>query len=511
MASAKARYDAMGPDRWQFLQRARANAMLTIPSLMPLEGHDSKSHLIEPYQGLGSLGVTSLTSRLALALLPAGRPHLRMDVSNKIMFEMEGEIDPEVTRQLSKAEKLIQMKVEAVNWRATTLASVAQLIVSGSVIEHMLPDGSIRLFRLDQFVWRRDHRGRVVECVIRECFDKDALPKDVPVPEGLMVQNDSTGTMKTKQVELYTHIMYDNSDSEKPTYKVRREASTGAQVGDVQEYPEGECPYFFLRWASMPGEDYGRSKCEEVIADLRSLDGLEKSSLEIGALGAKNFVMIRPSATAAGLKNRIARIDNGDVVMGDPDSVDLKQFVSPGGFQIVDAQINRIAERVGRAFLLSAPGQRNAERVTATEIERDIQELESTLGGTFSVLSLEMLEARTKLLMVYMQRNKEFPETDKDTFNVTILTGLEALSRERDVQRGVQFANILQMFGEQGIDATKLDVVLNKIAVGLGFADAIRSADEIAQRQQQREQQAMVQQAIPNAVKAATGGGQSGG
>ena len=86
--SAKERYVAMTPDRQQFLQRARANAMLTIPSLMPLEGHDGKAHLIEPYQGLGATGVISLTSRLALALLPAGRPHLRLDVSNKILFQM---------------------------------------------------------------------------------------------------------------------------------------------------------------------------------------------------------------------------------------------------------------------------------------------------------------------------------------------------------------------------------------------------------------------------------------
>ncbi len=293
---------------------------------------------------------------------------------------------------------------------------------------------------------------------------------------------------------------------------ITREDSKGKKVTEDEAYEEDKCPYLFLRWSEMPGEDYGRSKVEESVADLRSLEGLEKASIELGAMAAKNFIMVRPSATATGLKNRITRINNGDVVMGDPDTVELKQFSNGPGYQILDAQINRVSERVGRAFLLSAPGQRNAERVTATEIERDIRELESTLGGTFSVLSLEMLERRTQLLIDRMIARQEFPPLDtKEAFNITILTGLEALSRERDVQRGVQAAQIVQMFGEQGVDAVKLDVVLNKIFVGLGFTDAIRSEEEVAAIQEQRQQAEMLKQAAGPAAGAVLRGATEGG
>ena len=502
MASAKERYDSMITDRNQFLQRARANAMLTIPSLMPLEGHDGKAHMIEPYQSLGAAGVISLTSRLALALIPAGRPHLRFDVSAKILNELEGTVPNETNRLLSKGENLVQKKVESVNWRASTLASVAQLIVAGSVIEHMLPDGRLRIFRLDQFVLRRDHRGRVVEAIIRECFDKDALPPDLPVPKELVQTGVDSMLTKDKQVELYTRITLSVKKDGGLEYKVQREAEGGAVIGTPQTYDEDSLPYFFLRWSETPGEDYGRSKVEEVIADLRSLDGLEKASLELGALGAKHFIMVNPSATAAGLKNRITRINNGDVVMGAADSVELKQFANIPGHQIVDQQISRLQERVGRAFLLSSPGQRNAERVTATEIERDIQELESTLGGTFSVLSLDMMEARTLLLIEYMKDNGEFPDTDKGVFDVTILTGLEALSRERDVQRASQAAQLIQAFGEQAADQVKFDVVLNKAFIGLGFVDAIRSDEEVAQRQQARNEAEMQKAAVAPTINA---------
>ena len=505
--SAKARYDTLAKDRWQFLQRGRANAMLTIPSLMPLEGHDGKAHLIEPYQGLGSAGTVSLTSRLALALIPAGRPHLRLDVDNKILMELDGEIPVKVNQQLSKSEKLIQNAVEKANWRSATLGTVAQLIVCGSATEFMFEDGTIRTFRLDQFVWSRDHRGRVVECIILERFNKNALPAAMRGKTELGTTN-TEGSTKDDEVELFTVIRFKVEDG---TYEVHKEDGAGLKVGKTEVFEEKKLPYLFLRWSEMPGEDYGRSKVEEVIADLRSLDGLEKGSIEQGAMASKNFIMVRPGANAAGLRNRITRVNNGDVVLGDPESVELKQFASPGGYQITGDQIERIGARVARAFLLQTPTQRNAERVTATEIERDIQELESTLGGTFSVLSLEMMERRTLLLMDFMKKRGEFPQTEDGALNITILTGLEALSRERDIARGQQMAQIASLFGEQGIRRLNLGNILGKVAVGLGFPDAIRDEEEVQAEIQQEQQAEQLKAAAPNAVKALTEGGASGG
>jgi hypothetical protein len=92
MAGGKERYDQLTTDREQFLQRARHNAMLTIPALMPLTGHDGKAHLIEPYQSLGATGVTSMSSRMTMALLPAGRPHLRLGIPPAQLMALEGEV-----------------------------------------------------------------------------------------------------------------------------------------------------------------------------------------------------------------------------------------------------------------------------------------------------------------------------------------------------------------------------------------------------------------------------------
>jgi hypothetical protein len=83
------------------------------------------------------------------------------------------------------------------------------------------------------------------------------------------------------------------------------------------------------------------------------------------------------------------------------------------------------------------------------------------------------------------------------------------------VGRGVQAAQILQQFGEEGIRRVKLDVILDRIMTGLGFPDAVRPEEEVkAEQQQQMEQQQqaqMAQSAVGPAINAAAAQGGEGG
>ncbi len=514
---AKARYEALTPDRNQFLQRARHNAMLTIPSLMPLEGHSGTAHLVEPYQSLGSNGVVSMSSRITMALIPAGRPHLRLELPVVQLMQLPDGVPPELNKDLAKGEKLIQAAVERANWRTDTLAIIQQLMVAGSCTEETLEDDTLRIHRLDNFVWRRDHRGKIIEAILRELWDDDALPEGVTKSRQSVESGTSLASKKITDTEVYTLIRLKRGETDGEFYEVSRETDAGISVGDIEQFKPDELRYRFLRWSATPGEDYGRAKVEELIGDLRSLDSLSKQALEQGAMAAKNFVMVRPGATSNGLKNRISRMNNGDVLLGNPDDVDLKTFASSTGYQITADQIVKLEERISRAFLLLSTQQRNAERVTATEIERDIQELESTLGGVFSGLSLDMLEKRTALLIEDMKLREEFPPLEKDDLQVTILTGLEALSRERDVGRGVQLAQIVNQFGDEGIKRLKLDVILEKIATGIGFPDAIKDEKDVLAADKARQQQALLEkaagpatgQAVKGAVEQESAGGEA--
>ncbi len=478
-------------DRNQFLNRARHNAVLSIPSLMPLHGHDGQSHLIEPYSGLAASGVVHLSSRLTLALLPAGRPHMRFDLPPAIQLQQQQQGDPknkDIEVGLALAERLVQQEVEDKGWRPSTLMAMQQQLVAGNHLEHQMQDNFIRIFRLDSFVVRRDYAGNILEGILEEILTADTLP------EGMTAE----GKTEFDEVKLYTWMR-----RRKNIIEVHQETGDGQRVSDVLKFDDKSLPYNFVRWSKTPGEDYGRSFLEEHISDVRALDALSKAELEMAAMASRNFIAIRPGAVGAGIKRRLTHAINGDVIMVEPDSIELKSFDNIQGFQLVNSKVLQLTEQLSRAFLLLSGGQRDAERVTATEIERDIQELEAALGGNFSTLNTDMMERRTKQLMTNMLARNALPKELDEIAQPTVLTGLEALSRERDVGRVQQLSQIAQGFGEIAIDTLKLDKILSRATIGLGFPDAVRTDEEVAQRQQARQQQELEKAAVGPAVTAA--------
>ena len=474
----------------QFLHRARHNAMLTVPSLMPLEGQSNQSHLIEPYQGMGAAAVIHLSSRLTMGMMPAGRPYMRLDLPPEARMQTRGEVDIETEKGLAMAEQLIHLEVERAGWRNALLQTLQQLLVSGTNCEYLMPDSTVRVFRLDQFVVRRDHGGAILELIIKERFERDFLPPglgtaDLPVGAG------SGGATDPDEVEIYTNI---RRVMEKGVlfYRAHQEIGDAIIQGTEQVFELSDLPYFVHNWSSTPGEDYGRSKVEEHVGDFRSLEGLEKAMLEQAAMAARNFIMVRPGATGGGLKNRLTKAYNGAVIIGDPESVELKTFENSGGYQLTAQQVAAIRESLSKAFVLFSAGQRDAERVTATEIERDIQELEAALGGNFSALSTSIMEARMRVLIRQMQNDGKLPAWPKGAVMPTILTGLEALSRERDIARALQAGQIASGFGPEAFDVVKVEKILGRAFIGLGFPDAVRTPDEVKELRDQRQQQAMM-------------------
>jgi len=502
----KERYNTGSKERSQFLRRAQHNALLTIPSLMPMDGKKDGAHLVEPYQGLGSMTNIHLSSRMAINFLPAGRPYLRLDLPPRVQMELEGEVPTDISVGLSKSEQMIQAEVEDKGWRKSTLMTLQQLICSGNILEFLQPNNTIKHYRLDQYVQWFDNEGRFIECVIKEEFPASEIPESMNPPSQV------GATMNGEEkVELYTQVKYIGNGK----YRRIMTWSNDEPVGQPTEWDEARMPYIPLGWTWMPGENYARAKTSDHIADLRSLDALEKAQLEMAAMASRNFILIRPGATANTLRSRLTRARNGDVLVADPDSVAAKTFENFRGVQQIQQHIQVLRDSLSRAFLLTSGGQRDAERVTATEIERDIAEIESALGGVFSMLAQEMMKRRTQVLMFQMMDQQKLPKVDDNMVTPTILTGLEALSRERDVSRAMQAAQIVQAFGPEAVDVVKLEQVIGRAFIGLGIADSVRSEEEIqqikAERQQAQQEQAALEKLGPEVVKQAGQQQQQGG
>ncbi|NIV39400.1 MAG: hypothetical protein GWN58_61310 [Anaerolineae bacterium] len=103
----------------------------------------------------------------------------------------------------------------------------------------------------------------------------------------------------------------------------------------------------------------------------------------------------------------------------------------------------------------------------------------------------------------------KLPAALKQLTEPVILTGLEALSRERDIARVRQLIEIAAPFGPEEMAATyNTTALLAKAAAGVGMPDVIRSAEEKAQIEKQRHEAMMQQQLAGPAIQAMAQGGE---
>lgn len=169
MNNAKERYEDLALRRDSFLDRARDAAALTIPSLLPPEGHNHTQNLPEPYQGLGARCVVNLSSRLLTALLPPGQSFFKLVIPNEALLA-SGELSApaELERGFALAEKLIMSEIDRSNWRTATNLSIQLQVVTGNALEYIGSDNQLRVYRLDQYVVERDLTGQVREIILHQ-------------------------------------------------------------------------------------------------------------------------------------------------------------------------------------------------------------------------------------------------------------------------------------------------------------------------------------------------------
>ena len=493
MSTAKQRYDVLKNIRDPFLRRARDAAALTIPSLIPPEGHNGTSDLPDPNQGLGARLVVHLAAYLMSALLPPGRKIFRLGVTPEVLLQSQKAApDQELEAQLAQIETIPHREISRRDWRTPTDLSIQHLLVSGSVLEQMLPDNSIIIHPLSRFVVVRDPSGRLIEFIVEQPVEAHALPDRL---KALRQHSDPTpGSMRPC---LYTWGVLKDGQ-----WEVHQELDDVIVPDSDGRYDEDRLPFFALRWAAVANEDYGRSKVEAHIADLRTYDGLSKALRDGASMASRNITMIRPNATAGlNLQRKLAKANNGEFVIGNPEDVSMLQFQNVSGLQIVQAELGVLRQELGSAFMLTSGSTRDAERVTAEEIRRVGQELDSVQGGAFSMLSGSMMRARVSRLLYQMRVAGQLPQWDDTQIDPTILTGLEALGREAETAGVAHALQLLQGYPPEAYtDYIKWDVMLRKGFTGLDLSDAVRPEAEVNAIRQQRQQQEMMAQMAASAA-----------
>ena len=482
------RYSQLESERDTFLERGREAARLTIPTLLPDEGHSASSVYSTPYQGIGARGVNNLASKLLLALLPPNSPFFRLTIDDFDLQEIAGDARGQVEEGLARIERAAMQEIEGRAIRVPSFEALKLLIVTGNALVYMPKKGGMKVYRPDRYVVKRDAMGNVLEIITKETVAPVMLPEDV---QALMPPSDNP----KKNLDLYTCVMREGAG-----WTTKQEVA-GIEVPSAKgKYKVDQNPFIPLRFIRIDGEDYGRGFIEEYIGDLRSLESLTRAIVQGSAASAKLLFLVRPNGTTKA--NQLAKAANGTFVTGDANDVSALQVQKAGDFRVALETVRMINDRLSAAFLLNSSVQRNAERVTAEEVRFMAQELETALGGVYSILSQEFQMPLINLLLEILQREGKMPKMPKDTVKPTVVTGIEALGRGQDLNKLATFLQYLQPLGAEVIaNEMNLGDYIDRLAASLGIdTSGLIKSEEQKMQEQMMQQEAMQQQMLEQTV-----------
>lgn len=505
--SAQGRYSALLSERDPFLRRAEEAAKLTIPSLLPPEGHNGTAKLPQPYQSVSARGVNSLAAKVLLALFPPGSSFFRLSLDDKVLEDLAVAMDGDeqavqegraaLEAGLGKMERAVLTRLEQVGARAPLHDCIRHLLVCGNVLLQILDRGKVRCHYLNQYVVKRDPEGTASEIVLKELFSRATLPASVlEIVERAEQESEDKSVANT--IEVYTQIrLADNK------WYAHQEVMGIKIPGTEGEYPKDKCPWIPLRFSRIEGESYGRGMVEEYIGDVRSLEALSQSIVEFAGIAATIRFLVNPAGVTKA--DRLARARNGAFVPGDPKDVTALGLEKFADFRVVKETADNIEKRLAECFLLGSAAVRDAERVTAEEIRLIASELEQALGGFYSVLAQELQLPMVARLLHIMTEDGTLPKLPEKAVTPSIVTGLEALGRGGDLQKlDTLLAGVEQLFGAEAL-AERINVgdyiIRRATALGLDIKGLVRSDEEVAQGRQQASAQELLGKLGPTMMK----------
>lgn len=496
--SAQSLYQSLEGKRYTYLDRARKASKLTLPYVMPDEGFGSHSRLDTPFQGVGARGVNNLASKLLLALLPPNAPFFRLNV-DEYQLTAEGappELISEIEKSLQQVEEAVMDEISRETYRTGIHEALKQLIVSGNSLIYLPEEGGMRVFHLDRFCVERDPMGNVLYICTKEDLSYMSLTDEMKSLVGAEASDSPD-----EEIHLYTAVCRKDKG-----WKVWQEINGNVIPSSEGTYSLDKNPFIPLRFTRVDGEDYGRGYVEEYLGDLQSLESLTRALVEGSAAAAKVLFLVNPNGTTRA--KSLAESPNGAITQGNAQDVSVLQLNKFNDFRVVQESMVKIEERLGHAFLLTSGVVRNAERVTAEEIRMLSQELESAIGGLYSLLSTELQIPLVNRLMSIMHKNKALPKLPEKVVNPVIITGVEALGRGNDLQKLDMFlAGASQIVGPQAVQQfVNIGEYFSRRATSLGIKTAglVKDEEQLQAEAQQAQQMQMAEKLGPAGIKAAT-------
>lgn len=473
--TAANRYHQLQSFRSPFVDRGDKCSKLTIPTLFQKDVTSAGSMKIkDPEQSSGARGVNALASKMLLSLLPMNTPFFKLntDVIDPELNSNE-QLKQEVMKGLGMIERQALRDIENSGDTTIIYEACKHLLVVGNALL-FVGSKATRMYNLNKYVVVRNPDGEWREIVICE----EIAPTSVsPEMKAKITSAGNWPDSAEKTLKVFTHVR--RVDGRVKWEQTIADVVDPSTKGDV---PEEGNPWIPLRMFVVEGEDYGRSYVEMYLGDLNSLEVLTKAVNDASAAAAKVLFLVRPNGTTN--PKVLAEAPNLSIRSGDANDVTVLRMDKQGDLRVAQDMIGVIERRMAYAFLINAEVMRDAERVTAEEVRFVAQELDSSLGGIYSLLSKEFQLPYVQRRLHIMRQNQRIPKLPSSVKPV-IVTGFAALGRGHDGEKLLRFLEKVERATAN--PALGQYININELITRFAVADGIETNGLMVPQQVQQE------------------------
>jgi hypothetical protein len=506
------RYGNQDGKRQVSLDRGRAVSALTIPQILPAQGHNEHSELLTPYNDMGARVVNNLANKLFLTLFPVSTPFFQFKVSEAVTNELvamgQTQAKQEIEQKLRQQEQIVQSDMEVSGMRPALYEVMRHLVIAGDVLLNIPKEGAPNVYHIDQYVVKRSRSGRVLNIILKQRLHKTELKEAwLELLDDSDVPQESNTEKEDESYDVYTEVWFKDN-----MYYEQSFLNGKPMDGTSGQYKEDENAWLAIRWSGESGEDYGRSYGYEYYGLFKALEGYHKALREHSAIASKTLGLLSRSSRLS-IKDIISA-PNGTVLHGEEGELTFPEVGKYNDMRVAEQMVQRYSESLAKAFLVVQT--RDAERVTAEEIRLMANELETALGGAYSLLSKTLQEPLLKREIARLRATDDLVDFGREDIEPKVIVGLEGLGKGSDLEKLRRISALALEVGQSAQFIPNLNVEGTVKSMfnweGLDPAGILYTEEEVknqqaqAQAQQQeqfqQEQQAqMAQQVVPEAMK----------
>lgn len=501
--SIKLMWERMQGDKSDLVTRCEKYSRWTIRGICPEDSTEDQAR-VPSYVLVGPRLINNLSNKIVEIMFPYTRPFFSVRLSSGMRQKIREEVgDEELAAISSEARKEARFledfameKLNLVAYRPIAVAAAQHIIVTGNALVRRLPNGKRVVYGIKDFGVIRSMDGDELEVVVRDYLVEEELT-DVQrelvsktKTETYNAPASTTGARpKSMGLELLTRWTY------KEGRVIQTQELEGIELPNRMGFAKRDKPFIVLTWALNRGDNYARGLVEEHENVFHNLDVTTEAIIDIFNLMADIKFLVRPGSVTAGSLKELNSRRRGAYIPGQEGDITAIELQKARDLQVLTAAGERMERELGFVFLLGSGTVRDAERVTALEVQIGALELEQAFGGLYSRLALTWQQQEAEYLIGQLK----IPNIGKQQmFDVRVTTGLETLSREGELARFREALADLQMFNTVPEDM-RMDINPRKVSEFLFGQRGVRFEEFLYTQEEkdaisQANQQALVQE-----------------